>query len=203
MKNAILGVAILYFGLPCFLLAQTPQPAPLHGLVTNEKEELLVGASVYWKDTHTGTITDTSGYFNLPARPEGGTLVVQYFNYPVSEVVVLSGENNLWIEITGSSQLKEVQVSEQQFGNSVSTLETRNLESISQKELRKAPCCNLSESFETNGAIDVSYPNAVTGIREIQMLGLRGIYSQFLVENRPAMGGIATPLPLILSRVPG
>lgn len=193
MKNAILGVAILYFGLPCFLLAQTPQLAPLHGLVTNEKEELLVGASVYWKDTHTGTFTDTSGYFNLPARKEGGTLVVQYFNYPVSEVQVLPGENNLWIEITGSSQLKEVQVSEQQFGNSVSTLETRNLESISQKELRKAPCCNLSESFETNGAIDVSYPNAVTGIREIQMLGLRGIYSQFLVENRPAMGGIATP----------
>ncbi|MBP6826781.1 MAG: TonB-dependent receptor, partial [Saprospiraceae bacterium] len=79
------------------------------------------------------------------------------------------------------------------FGSHVSTLETRNVESINSKELRKAPCCNLSDSFETNGGVDVVYSNALTGVKEIQMLGLRGVYSQFMVENRPTMSGIATP----------
>lgn len=174
---------------PAFLYSQSV----LHGLVSNEKEELLIGAHVYWKDTHVGAITDTSGYFDIPARPDTAILSVQYFNYPLFEASVFPGENNLWILIPGSVQLQAVEIEEQQFGNRVSTLETRNLEQIDHKELRKAPCCNLSESFETNGSVDVRYPDAVTGIREIQLLGLRGIYSQFLIENRPTMTGIAIP----------
>ncbi|MCY7329804.1 MAG: hypothetical protein LH618_14725, partial [Saprospiraceae bacterium] len=100
---------------------------------------------------------------------------------------------NLWIEVAGVTEIQTVTVTEHTFGNTVSLLDAHNVESISSKELRKAPCCNLSESFETNGAVDVVYTNALTGVKEIQMLGLRGIYSQFLIENRPTMGGIATP----------
>lgn len=175
-----------------FLQAQTT-PAPLTGLVTNEREELLIGASVYWKDTKKGAVTDTSGRFSVPSRTEEATLVVSYIGYNPAEVQVLPGENNLWIEVTGIAELKQVTISEHGFDNRVSMLDPRNVESISRKELRKAPCCNLSESFSTNGAIDVSYANALTGVKEIQLLGLRGIYSQFMVENRPTMGGIATP----------
>jgi hypothetical protein len=165
----------------------------LKGIVTNEHEELLIGATVYWDSTQNGTITDTAGRFSIPARNRPGTLVIRYVGYPKATVQVLPGENNLWIEVKGSTQLKEVVVNDQKFGNSVSALETRNIETIERKELRKAPCCNLSESFETNGAVDVTYSNAITGVKEIQMLGLRGIYSQFMIENRPAYGGIATP----------
>ena len=167
--------------------------AILSGIVTNEREELLIGATIFWKGTRIGTITDTSGRFSLPANKKEATLVVQYVGYAPAEVQVLPGENNLWIEVKGTIEIREVTVTEHTFGNTVSTLGTRNIESIGSKELRKAPCCNLSESFQTNGAIDVSYPNALTGVKEIQLLGLRGIYSQFLVENRPTMTGIATP----------
>ncbi|MCC6411591.1 MAG: TonB-dependent receptor [Saprospiraceae bacterium] len=172
------------------LFAQTDK---LTGIVTNDREELLIGATIIWEDTKQGAITDTSGRFNLPLRSTKGSLVVTYFGYEPARVDVEVGENNLWIEVSGMTQLKEVTVSAHSFGNAVSTLEVRNIESIGKKELAKAPCCNLSESFQTNGAIDVSYPNALTGVREIQMLGLRGIYSQFMIENRPTMGGIATP----------
>ncbi len=166
---------------------------PLTGLVTNDRNELLIGATVHWKGETTGTITDTSGHFSLPARAQTATLVVLYVGYSPAEVEVLPSENNLWIEVSGVTELKTVTVTEHTFGNTVSVLDPRNIESISSKELRKAPCCNLSESFETNGTVDVAYTNALTGVKEIQMLGLRGIYSQFLVENRPTMGGIATP----------
>lgn len=177
----------------CVSLLSAQNPKTLKGIVTNEHEELLVGASVFWKDTKIGTVTDTAGRFSLPARDVEATLVVQYVGHPPAEVQVFPAENNLWIEVSGISQLQEVTVSDHGFDNKMSTLETRNVESITSKELRKAPCCNLSESFETNGAVDVTYSNALTGVKEIQMLSLRGVYSQFMVENRPTMSGIATP----------
>ena len=63
-------------------------------------------------------------------------------------------------------------------------------------ELLKAACCNLSESFETNPSVDVSYNDAVTGSKQIQLLGLSGNYTQLTVENLPGPRGIATPLGL-------
>lgn len=190
MKKTFTLVAGLIF---CANLLSAQNPQTLKGIVTNEQEELLIGASVFWKDTKIGTVTDTVGRFSLPSRDAEATLVVQYVGHTPAEVQVLPAENNLWIEVSGITQLQEVTVSEHGFDNKISTLETRNVESITSKELRKAPCCNLSESFETNGAVDVTYSNALTGVKEIQMLGLRGVYSQFMVENRPTVGGIATP----------
>ncbi|HEY0355459.1 MAG TPA: TonB-dependent receptor, partial [Flavisolibacter sp.] len=67
---------------------------------------------------------------------------------------------------------------------------------ITKKELLKAACCNLSESFETNPSVDVSYNDAVTGSKQIQLLGLSGVYTQLTVENLPGPRGIATPLGL-------
>ncbi len=91
-----------------------------------------------------------------------------------------------------AKQLKTVEVAAKQ-ANGVSTLATRNVERISRNELKKAPCCNLSESFETNGTVDVTYSDAITGAKEIQLLGLRGPYTQLLIENRPDLYGLATP----------
>lgn len=195
MKKLVALCGFLLHIIPLF--AQQPSnPATLNGIVTNEREELLIGATVFWKGTKTGTVTDTAGRFSLPAKTKVAKLVVQYIGHTPAEVEVLPGENNLWIEVAGATELQAVTVTEQRFGTTISTLGVRNVESINSKELRKAPCCNLSESFQTNGAIDVTYPNALTGVKEIQLLGLRGIYSQFLVENRPTMTGIATPFAL-------
>lgn len=191
MKKLSALLTGLFFGVQ-FLLSQNTDNQ-LRGIVTNDREELLVGASVFWKDTKVGAATDAEGRFVLPARRETATLVIQYVGHTPAEVQVLPSENNLWIEISGVEQLQAVTVAAHSFDNKVSTLETRNVESINSHELRKAPCCNLSESFETNGTVDVVYSNALTGVKEIQMLGLRGVYSQFMVENRPTMGGIATP----------
>lgn len=192
MKNIITLLGFIAGFSP--VLAQTEPVSPnVTGIVTNEKEELLIGASVFWKDTKQGTVTDTEGRFSIPSREKEGTLVVNYVGYTSAEVQVAPHENNIWIEVAGVAQLQEVTVQGRGFDTHISTLNVHNVERITGKELRKAPCCNLSESFQTNGAIDVTYPNALTGVKEIQLLGLRGIYSQFLIENRPTMTGIATP----------
>lgn len=169
------------------------QKAILYGIVTNEQSEILIGATVRWADTTLGTATDSLGRFWLPRRSQEATLLIQYPGYTSAQVQVLPEEDSLWIEVQGVRQLQEVTIREHRFDTRVSTIDPRNVERIERNELRKAPCCNLSESFETNGSADVTYSNALTGVKEIQLLGLRGIYSQFLLENRPTLQGIATP----------
>lgn len=63
---------------------------------------------------------------------------------------------------------------------------------ISDKELLKAACCNLSESFETNATVDVSYSNAVSGTKQLKMLGLDQKYILMTKELLPEIRGISS-----------
>jgi outer membrane receptor for ferrienterochelin and colicin len=65
------------------------------------------------------------------------------------------------------------------------------VESIGEEELCKAACCNLSESFETNPSVDISFTDAITGTKQIQMLGLAGPYTQITRENMPDIKGLS------------
>ncbi|MCG8306827.1 MAG: TonB-dependent receptor, partial [Cytophagales bacterium] len=77
-------------------------------------------------------------------------------------------------------------------GTHISRMEPILTQKITKAELQKAACCNLSESFETNASIDVSFSDAVSGAKQIKMLGLAGKYSQFMTENIPNLKGLAT-----------
>ena len=74
-------------------------------------------------------------------------------------------------------------------------------EVISSAGLMKMACCNLAESFENSASVTVGYSDATTGARQIRLLGLSGIYTQMLDENRPVMRGLSAPFGL--SYVPG
>lgn len=67
---------------------------------------------------------------------------------------------------------------------------------ITAKELTRAACCNLGESFSTNPSVDVSYSDAATGARQIRLLGLSGTYVQMITENIPNLRGAASPFGL-------
>ncbi len=66
---------------------------------------------------------------------------------------------------------------------------TANTMVMSSRELLKAACCNLVESFETNPAIDVSFSDALTGTKQIKMLGLSSPYLMITEENIPSVRG--------------
>ena len=66
---------------------------------------------------------------------------------------------------------------------------TGNSATLTSKELLKAACCNLAESFETNPAIDVNYADALTGTKQIKMLGLTSPYLLISEENVPSVRG--------------
>ena len=88
-----------------------------------------------------------------------------------------------------------------QSGNYLSRGKELRTEVISSAGLKKMACCNLAESFENSASVTVGYSDAVTGARQIRLLGLSGVYTQMLDENRPSMRGLAAPFGL--SYVPG
>ena len=68
-------------------------------------------------------------------------------------------------------------------------LSSANVLKISSEELLKAACCNLAESFETTPSIDVNFSDAISGRKQIKMLGLASPNILISVENIPSIRG--------------
>jgi outer membrane receptor for ferrienterochelin and colicins len=88
-------------------------------------------------------------------------------------------------------KLKEVEVKFRRKSTEIGMLDPIKTERIGQRELLKAACCNLSESFETTPSVDVAFTDAVTGYKQIQLLGLAGPYTLITRENIPDSRGLA------------
>ncbi len=163
----------------------------------------LIGANVVQLNTLNGTTTDAEGHFNLNLeRKAPKKLVVSYVSYQ-SDTINLNetGFGHVHVTLNNLKNLDEVEVVSRKSGSHISRSETRGITSINEGELQKAACCNLSESFENSASVDVSYADAVTGAKQIQLLGLAGLYTQMLTENIPNLRGLA--IPYRLGYVPG
>lgn len=167
---------------------------------SNGKFKPVQFANVHWLGTQTGTATDTSGYFELPFDGKNKTLVFSYVGYK-TDTVNVEQPDKLTVVLKHQNQLDEVEVVYRQRGTEISYMDPMKTETIGEKELYKAACCNLSESFETNPSVDAAYTDAVTGTRQIQMLGLDGKYSQITRESMPDVRGLASVQGL--SYIPG
>lgn len=153
----------------------------------------ITGANVYWAGTTHATSTDTSGKFNIPRITQTNLLIISFVGFQ-NDTVKIGSESDLQIVLHNDQTLNEVVVR----GNSTSIdrLSPHQTEIITTRALAKAACCNLSESFETNASVSVSYSDAVTGAKQIQMLGLSGTYIQTNVENIPGLRGLASTFGL-------
>ncbi len=92
-------------------------------------------------------------------------------------------------------------VTARHHGGTLSRGQDLRTEIINSSGLMKMACCNLAESFENSAAVTVGYSDAVTGARQIRLLGLSGIYTQMLDESRPILHGLSAPFGL--SYIPG
>lgn len=177
--------------------------AQIKGVVTDHTDKsALTGASVYWLQAKTGTTTNADGIFEiaLPARwPDA--LIVSYIGYENDTFINLTNGQQLSVKLRSVQALKEVEVVEEKAAMSYSMIDPLNKQLITQKELKKAACCNLSESFETNATVDVSYSDAVSGSKQIKVLGLDGSYTQMLTEQMHGPRGLSTNYGL--AHIPG
>lgn len=180
------------------------QAQKINGTVYEQSEkgeQPLPGVNIYWSGTQTGTISDGEGKYKIERDPNAHMLVFSFVGY-ANDTIHAPHDGNQYDHImSGSKTLDEVEVVNRAKTNFVSRLSTVNAQTITSGELQKAACCNLSESFETSASVDVSYSDAVTGAKQIELLGLSGIYTQMMSENIPNLRGLATSFGL--GYVPG
>jgi outer membrane receptor for ferrienterochelin and colicins len=156
----------------------------------NSNNESLPGATVKGLSANYGTMTDAEGYFQLDIPDSAGSIVVSYTGYE-SDTLSISSASELKIGLKPVKLLKEVTIESRRKSTEVNMLGSVKIEKIGSRELMKAACCNLSESFETTPSVDVGFTDAVSGYKQIQMLGLAGSYTSFTRENVPDVRGLA------------
>lgn len=150
----------------------------------------LPGAHVFCSRDQEGAVTDETGAFYIHthnAFPH--PIIASFVGYESDTIMVKKAKPVQFILVPET--LNEVQLIDRQKSSAKSLITTTNVEWVSGAELQKAACCNLSESFETNPSVDVSFTDAITGAKQVQMLGLDGVYSQILFENMPLLRGLS------------
>ena len=176
--------------------------AQIKGLIQGadgSQKKPLYGAKIKLLQAKTGTVSREDGTFELVLPKElPDTLVISAFGYNPDTLIVSKKDRftALNILLYSDKLLPEILIEFRKNGHSISRLKTLHVEELTAIELRKAACCNLSESFETNASVDVNITDAVSGAKKIQMMGLDGVYTQIQMENIPYLRGLESAFGL-------
>lgn len=163
----------------------------LKGKITDQNQQPIVGAEVFWQSSDISVITDEKGNFEIENYQPTSILGVFYDNETTTFKELKDEFQNITINVKdhfGDTSLNEVVVRDTSSSLKKSKFAT-NMTTMTGKELLKAACCNLAESFETNPSIDVNFSDAVTGNKQIKMLGLTSPYILIAEENIPNVRG--------------
>ncbi|MDP2686719.1 MAG: TonB-dependent receptor [Aequorivita sp.] len=195
MKNLL----YILFILPLCVFSQEKITGTITENISNE-EVPLSGANVYWLDTEVGTVTDFDGNFEILYKPEYKKLVISFVGYK-TDTISVNSRKKVSHSLVSTANLDEVTITARQQATSRSYIQSANVLNVSSAELLKAACCNLAESFETNPSIDVNFADAISGTRQIKMLGLTSPYILITTENVPSIRGASQAYGL--SFIPG
>ncbi|MGB2231925.1 MAG: TonB-dependent receptor [Flavobacteriaceae bacterium] len=171
------------------LLAQYSLAGQVYEVAEDGKSYGLFGANVYWVDSDIGVFTNEDGGFEINYDSTiHKNLIISYVGFKTDTLSITS---NKFIkhQLIASNNLDEIEISVKEKASKQSYLTPTNTIFVSSDELLKAACCNLSESFETNPSIDVNFADAISGTKQIKMLGLTSPYILVSTENVPSVRG--------------
>ncbi|MBQ3260720.1 MAG: TonB-dependent receptor, partial [Alistipes sp.] len=183
------------------ICAQTAMAQDVSGVVLGGDGKPMPGAAVYWAETSVGTSANVEGEFKLHRVKGYDRLVASFIGYENDTLKVAATQSRVEFRMSEGVELESVVVEGSLGGNYVKQDGVYKSEMISFAGLCKMACCNLAESFENSASVTVGYSDAISGARQIKMLGLAGTYTQILDENRPIMRGLSSPYGL--SYTPG
>jgi outer membrane receptor for ferrienterochelin and colicins len=192
------------FIIPLVLFGAFLHAQEIRGVVSEKDDHghkhPLVGVNIYWSGTQSGTVSDENGNFRLNRMDGNNQLVVSYIGFK-TDTINVGSQRRFEVVLESTIELEGAEITARRAGTHISGLSTIQTQVITQAELQKAACCNLSESFETNASVDVSYADAISGAKQIQLLGIPGKYSQMMFENIPNLRGLSSTYGLMY--VPG
>lgn len=162
----------------------------IEGHVSDRQDQPLAAASVSWLGQTTGTLTDSTGYFNLP-RPQSNKarLVVRLITYK-TDTFQWKGEEHFDVSLQTEKILDDVVITGNAEGAHISRIDPEKTEIINELELGKAACCDLGGCFETQTTVEPTTTNVLTNAKELRILGLSGVYNQVLMDGFPTFYGL-------------
>ncbi len=181
-------IVMIFIMIPVICLSQEKVEGMIMEANDANKHIGLPGANVYWMDSQIGTITNDEGLFSIPYKKEYNKLIISYVGFR-SDTLTVNEPKMLHHSLQPSNELDEVVVEQKRDALQKAYFSAQNVITVNSAELLKAACCNLSESFETNPSIDVNFSDALTGTKQIQMLGLTSPYLLITQENIPMVRG--------------
>ena len=175
--------------MPCLLMAQTAIEGKIL-IQENNETYPLAGVNIFWLDSAIGTVSNQDGDFSIVPISSTNQLIIKYLGFKTDTLSVSPGKKvfHFMKEDAGES-LDEIELTQRRKAVQKSYIAAQNITQVNSAELLKAACCNLSESFETNPSIDVNFSDALTGTKQIRMLGLSSPYLLITEENIPSVRG--------------
>ena len=155
--------------------------------ILDNNEVPIVGANIYLVDGSKGVVSDQNGNFLINDIKDAKEFVVSYVGY-LNDTLKTKNKYSKVI-LKPDTSLEAITINFKEKSTSVSLLSSANVLKISSEELLKAACCNLAESFETTPSIDVNFSDAISGRKQIKMLGLASPNILISVENIPSIRG--------------
>ncbi|MBT8327405.1 MAG: TonB-dependent receptor [Bacteroidia bacterium] len=183
MKNIIIIILIL-LAIPS--IAQH-EGHIIKGRVVSSQNDPVTGAYVRWMDKEAGVFTDSAGSFQIEHHHEAPYLIISFASYTIDTVYVKNMDSTYIISLKSDNEMETALIIGKRINYGLSRLSPRTTILLGEREFQKAACCNLSESFENSPAIDASFADAVTGTKQIKMLGLDGFYTLIGKEYMPAI----------------
>lgn len=195
MKNTIDIKYFIVIILTAFLFSGVQLKAEktdlLRGKITDKTKEPLVGAKVYWLNTNIGTYTDSLGEFQIStSNVKDKKLVVTYFSLKPDTLDIID-TIYVNIELEGTINIGSIEVKAVRPGKYISLDTPVQTEVITQQELKKTACCDLSGCFETQATVHPTTTNIITNSKELRLLGLSGVYTQTLIDGMPLIQGLS------------
>ena len=189
-KITLITLLLLAFAVPAF--AQGFIEGTVYEQDENGKKTPIPGVNVYWKIVNEGVVTDAHGHYKIPLHETICCLVFSCISYENDTVHHMAEPAHYDHVFHSVHMLNEVEVASRQKASFISAIKPMAVQEITSEGLRRAACCSLAESFETNASVDVAYSDAVTGAKQIELLGLSGLYTQMMAENMPNFRGLAS-----------
>jgi hypothetical protein len=194
-------VAFILIGLCCVFKSFSQLKGRVLEISSSNDTISVPGVILLWNHSSINTTTNENGFFNIKNSITSKTLLIKATGYQSDSVLIKDTTKFITLILKNGVELNQVDVIYESTGTELSYLNPMKTETLNERSLMKAACCNLSESFETNPSVDVNFADAVTGTKQIQMLGLSGQYAQITKENMPYLRGLANGYGL--SFVPG
>lgn len=187
MKKIILSIALVVCAIYTFAQHEHYQIKGKVLLSSGGKTETLAGAFLHWEGKPAGVFTNSDGEFIIEHHHDSPVLIASFAAY-TSDTQLVTQEDSLYIfTLREQNELGTAVVLAKKITYGLSKLSPRTTVLLGEREFQKAACCNLSESFENAPAIDVSFSDAVTGTKQIKMLGLDGFYTLIGREYMPSI----------------